>query len=181
MRRQWATWANLLTTLRLCCIPAVYLAISASDWLIAACLFALAAISDYFDGKLARYFKQANPLGGLFDHTTDALFVTVCCAALAQLNLSNPWLPLLIPAAFVQYMLDSRALAGQPLRTSLLGRYNGIAYFVLAGVAIGAGLLSWSWLLAAVPALSWVLCATTVLSMFDRLMLLLRLRRRSGT
>ena len=40
-------------------------------------------------------------------------------------------LPGLVAAAFVQYTLDSRALAGQRLRASALGRWNGIAYFVL--------------------------------------------------
>ncbi len=171
---RWATWANLLTAFRLASIPATFFAIAFGDWLIAATLFTLAAVSDFYDGQLARRFNQATSFGGLFDHATDALYVTSCCTALATLGLVNPWLCALIPTAFAQYMLDSRALTGRPLRTSLIGRYNGVAYFVLAGTAIGASLLGWQWLLGIVAVAAWLLVATTVVSMLDRLLTLLR-------
>ena len=45
-------------------------------------------------------------------------------------------LPLLVAAAFLQYVLDSRALAGSTLQASMLGRGNGICYFILTGLAI---------------------------------------------
>ncbi len=171
---RWATWANFLTAFRLASIPPTFFAIAFGDWLIAATLFTLAAVSDYYDGQLARRFGQATPQGGLFDHATDALYVTSACTALATLDLVNPWLCGLIPAAFIQYMLDSRSLAGRPLRTSLIGRYNGVAYFVVAGTAIGAALLDWQWLLPVVAVAAWILVATTVVSMIDRLVTLLR-------
>lgn len=47
-----------------------------------------------------------------------------------------PWpLPGLVALAFVQYVIDSRADRGARLRASVLGRWNGIAYF--APVAAG--------------------------------------------
>ena len=71
-------------------------------------------------------------MGGFFDHATDALFVTLGSLALANQEIINSWLVWLIPMAFlIQYSVDSRLLSGYALRSSALGRINGIAYFVL--------------------------------------------------
>ena len=160
-------------------------------WFWAIGLFIFAVVSDIWDGKLARKHHQVTPLGGLLDHGTDATMVTCGCWALAELNLIPFLLVILIPAAFVQYMLDSKALAGQPLRTSAIGKTNGVAYFVLVGIAIGAHALAiltqsfaqashslWVWLISPGLALiAWALVVSTVISMVDRALALLRTSR----
>ena len=173
----WRTRANLLTLIRLIAILPLGYAIVEQAWVLAASLFVVAVVSDIFDGKVARRYGETSAFGGLFDHSTDAAFVTVGLWALAQQDLVPIWLVFLVPAAFVQYMLDSKALAGLALRTSLIGRSNGVAYFVLVGTAIGAMGLNWSWLLDPVRWLAWILIATTVISMGDRLATLISTQR----
>lgn len=171
----WLTWANGLTALRLVGIlPGVW-AVCTAHWALAAGVFVVAVLTDLADGPVARRFNHATPGGGLFDHTTDALFVAALLAALAATGYVNVFLPGLVALAFLQYVLDSRALAGAVLRTSLIGRYNGIAYYVLAGIPIirNATGLGWppdSW----VAAIAWLLVLTTLLSMADRALALLR-------
>ena len=188
---RWLTRANGLTLCRALLIWPLLWAIYNHHWPLAALLFTLAVITDIYDGKLARKYNQSSPLGGLLDHGTDALFVTLACGALAQLNLFNHYLAIFIAVAFLQYMLDSKALAGQALRTSQVGRVNGVAYFALVGTTIGlqvvwellssiAGpgyLLSWVTVLIdqGLAIAAWVLCATTTASILDRLVTLLRL------
>jgi len=76
--------------------------------------------------------------------------------------------------SFTQYALDSKVLAGRALRASALGRYNGIGYFVVLGIAvIGAVVfpvlgLRGALLAQLVSVCSWVLVVTTLLSMLDR-------------
>ncbi len=168
MASQWLTWANLLSLSRTALIVPFTWLLLQEYWLAAAVCFALAVVSDIYDGKLARKYNQVSQLGGLLDHGTDALFVTCGCAALAVLGLINPILPILIPLAFLQYMLDSRALAGHALRTSLVGKVNGVCYFVVVGVVVGAELLGWRWLLLPAAVFAWLLVASTCLSMLDR-------------
>ncbi len=173
-RHHWLTWANLLTASRAALIaPFAWLVLSA-QWPAAAAVFAVAALSDFYDGRLARRLNQTSPLGGLLDHGTDALFVTTGCWSFATLGVINPYLHWLIPLAFTQYMLDSRALRGQSLRTSAIGRSNGVAYFVVVGVGLGAHLLTWRWLLAPLQLLAWLLVFSTLVSMADRAITLLR-------
>lgn len=176
----WITWANLLTLLRIVSIVPCAWAILNQHWGMASLLFTLAVVTDLVDGPLARRFGQDSALGGLLDHATDAAFVTISLGALAFVGYGNLLLPGLIVAAFVQYALDSKALAGHRLKTSWLGKNNGIAYFVLVGVPVVRNGLGLSW-----PAdlwiqlFGWLLLATTVISMLDRLVALLRERRSS--
>ncbi len=174
----WRTWANLLTALRLATIGPCAWAISTGAWGLAGALFALAVLTDLLDGPVARHLNHASSLGGLLDHATDALFVSACLAALAAVGQMNVLLPALVLLAFLQYMLDSSALAGASLRTSRLGRYNGIAYFVLVGIPVVSNALALGWPpVEWVRLLGWALTLSTLASMGDRLLALRRVGR----
>ena len=178
-------WANALTGLRaLLIVPSVW-SIQAGEFASAAVVFCLAVATDLADGPVARARGEVSPLGGLFDHSVDAAYVATALGAFALADWGSPdWpqiplaLPVLIVLSFAQYALDSRVMAGRPLRASALGRYNGIGYFVLLGVvviglAIGlpTGLLN-----PLVSIAAWLLLATTLGSMLDRLLALRRAR-----
>jgi phosphatidylglycerophosphate synthase len=166
----WLTWANALTAVRaLLIVPTAWCAADAR-WTWAALLFSLAVLSDLLDGPLARRFHQTSALGGLIDHATDATFVSLLLASLSAAGFV-PWpLPLLVVAAFLQYVLDSEAHSGRALRASWLGRVNGIGYFVLAGAIVYRNALALSWPDAtSVDALAWLLVASSLASMLDRL------------
>jgi len=175
---RWVTRANALTLARAAAAPALAFAIASGLETAAALLFAFAAASDFADGRLARRLGEASPLGGLLDHASDALCVTAALGALAhigELPLALPWL---VAAAFLQYVFDSRAAGSRGLRASSLGRWNGIAYFVLVGIPVVRDALGLGWPAAAtVRALGWVLVASTLVSMADRARALWRARR----
>jgi phosphatidylglycerophosphate synthase len=172
------TWANAVSAVRLLLlVPSAY-AISNDDWALAAAFFVVAVVTDVFDGVIARRRGEVSAFGGLLDHGSDALFVTVTLATLATKGMVPLPLPLLAITAFLQYVWDSDALAGAPLRASRVGRWNGIGYYALVGTAvIDAGLdLHWVPVLVLRGA-GWLLVATTLLSMADRGYGLWRLRR----
>jgi len=167
--RRWATRANALTALRLAAVPPLVVAILAGSAAAACALFALAVATDLLDGRVARRFGEATPLGGLLDHCADATFVAAGLGALAFRGDVPAPLPLLVAAAFLQYVLDSRALAGRRLRASGLGRANGVAYFVLLGIPLVRDALGLPAPDAAlVRGLGWALVATTLASMAER-------------
>ena len=164
----WATRANAITLLRLLAAPALVAAILSGQTGSAAALFVLAVASDLADGRVARRYREATPLGGRIDHAADALFVTCGCAALASRGELPMGLPVAIAFAFTQYVVDSRP--GPGLRGSWLGRWNGIAYFVVLGIPIVRDALALGWPPAPwVRGLGWLLVASTVLSVLDRL------------
>lgn len=70
---------NLLTLSRIVVIPVIFLSvyINAVWWsLLAAVLFIIASITDYFDGYLARARGQVSAFGRLLDPIADKLLVT---------------------------------------------------------------------------------------------------------
>ncbi len=164
--------ANALTAVRLLLVPlfAFYMAqrdvVSASFALI---LWALALITDLLDGPIARRRGTVTAWSGTFDHASDFLFVTSGLFAGATRG-AFPWiLPALITAAFLQYVIDSYWIHRHTkLRGSKLGRYNGILYFVppVLDILIRRG---WQWLTPLLTILCWVLVATTLVSMGQRL------------
>ena len=101
---RWRTRANALSLLRLAVAPALAAAIVAGRAELATALFALAVATDFADGAVARRYGEASPLGGLLDHAIDATFCVLGLAAHAAAGVV-PWsLPLLVAAAFAQYV-----------------------------------------------------------------------------
>jgi cardiolipin synthase len=76
---------NILTYARIVAVPlVVFCVVGGQDawrW-IALALFVLASITDYFDGYLARIWKQQSSLGRMLDPIADKLLVSACILAL---------------------------------------------------------------------------------------------------
>lgn len=162
--------ANALTLLRLLAAPGLVLAVLRGEVRAAALLFALAVATDLADGWVARRRGEASSLGGLIDHAVDATFVSAGSAALAWLGVLPVALPPLIALAFVQYALDSNIVRSGSLRASALGRWNGIAYYVIVGVPIVRDALGLGWPgRGAVYLAGWLLVIATLVSIGDRL------------
>lgn len=176
-RPAWLTLSNGLTSMRLLAAPVFFCWVVEGAWIAACVIFWLAVASDLVDGRLARARGETSVFGGVLDHGSDALFVTLGQAALVAGGQAPALLPVLIALAFVQYVLDSRSLAGRALRTSFLGRWNGILYFVPPGVVVTREALG----LDAPPdalvlSAAWLLVGTTAISMAERLLVLLTRR-----
>ena len=163
------TWSNALTMARLVAAPFFSCSLLQEAPLASASIFWAAVATDVADGRVARARGEASNFGGLLDHATDASFVVLGLSALAVQGVVPIALPLLVAVAFVQYMLDSKSLAGRALRASWLGRWNGIFYFLPLGLVTTRDLLGLSWPAAGVVyGLGAALVATTLVSMIDR-------------
>lgn len=172
----WWTLANAVSLFRLALTPVSVYAVFAARWWLATLVFAAAVASDLLDGPLARRRGTVSALGGVLDHTADAVFVAASLWAIAyveaqsKIDLVPGVLPWLVALAFAQYLLDSKALTGKPLRASWLGRVNGIAYFVIAGAVMTREATQWYWLPGEI--VYWfglMVTVSTLASMADRL------------
>jgi len=178
---RWLSIADALTLLRLLAAPAFVLAVREASPVLASGVFAVAAATDFADGRVARARGQTSARGGFLDHAVDAVFVSAGAAALASVGVL-PWLLApLIAVAFLQYALDSRLMRSRGLRASSLGRWNGIAYYVIVAIPVVRDALGLGWPGAGlVRALGWALVVSTLLSISLRLRLLARARGSSG-
>jgi len=167
------TLANSLSLSRLIIAPVIAWIIISDWWLTASFFLLLAILSDLLDGPIARKKGQETAFGGLLDHSCDALLVAVLLFVLNKTHGIPILLPILVVGSFLQYVLDSKALSGHKLRTSLLGRSNGIAYYVLASICIFSGAVGIFQLDKVLIICAWILIASTLASMSERLWTLL--------
>jgi cardiolipin synthase len=120
---------NVLTLSRIAAIPLLValVAINRPATDLAACIvFSAAAITDYFDGKLARSRRQQSDLGRMLDPIADKLLVGAALMALVGENRLSP--PALYPAIVI--MLREILVSG--LREYLAGIRVGLPVTRLA-------------------------------------------------
>jgi CDP-diacylglycerol--glycerol-3-phosphate 3-phosphatidyltransferase/cardiolipin synthase len=92
---------NILTLLRILLIPVfVLLFYLPVEWARLSCalVFSIAAVTDWFDGYLARRWGQVSPFGAFLDPVADKLMVAVSLLLLVQ---AEPTPALAIPAAVI--------------------------------------------------------------------------------
>lgn len=92
---------NTLTVLRIALIPVLVLVFYLPyPWARAVCagIFALAAVTDWLDGMLARWLRQMSAFGAFLDPVADKLMVAVALVLLVQAD-PQPWIT--IPAAII--------------------------------------------------------------------------------
>lgn len=101
------TWTipNILTILRLLAAPGVpvmflYFHRPWADWA-ALALFLLAAITDWFDGYLARAWNQQSRFGAAMDPIADKAMVVIALVVITGYSGMNPWL--ILPATLILF------------------------------------------------------------------------------
>ena len=92
---------NILTVLRILMIPVIVVALlneTKEGDVIAAGLFALAALTDGLDGYIARRQRQETTFGKLMDPLADKLLVTAALISLVSLDRLAAWVAMVIIA-----------------------------------------------------------------------------------
>ena len=99
------TVPNILTALRLLAAPGValmflYFSRPLADWL-ALTLFLGAALTDFFDGHLARAWSQETKLGAMLDPIADKAMVVIALMVIVGYSSYSPWL--ILPATVILF------------------------------------------------------------------------------
>jgi CDP-diacylglycerol--glycerol-3-phosphate 3-phosphatidyltransferase len=146
------TWnlPNILTFIRLLAAPGVavmflYFHRPWADWL-ALSLFVMAAITDWFDGYLARAWKQESKFGAMLDPIADKAMVVIALVIIAGYSGMNPWLILPVTAilfreVFVSGLREFLGAKAGLLKVTKLAKWKTTAQMVaIAVLFLGTGL-----------------------------------------
>ena len=128
--------ANSITGFRILAIPlCVLLFYLPIEWgrKAAALIFAAAAISDFFDGWIARRFNQMTPFGAFLDPVADKLIVAVALVLLVQAEAS-------IPMALIAAIIIGREITVSALREWMASQ-SASATVAVEGMEIGFGVM----------------------------------------
>lgn len=144
------TLPNTLTILRLLAAPGVavmflYFNRPWADWL-ALTLFIGAAITDWFDGYLARLWKQESRFGAMLDPIADKAMVVIAIMVITGYSGMNPWLILpatviLFREVFVSGLREYLGAKAGELKVTKLAKWKTTAQMVsIAILFLGTGL-----------------------------------------
>jgi len=123
--RIW-TWPNALSILRLFGVPLflwLLLGPHADGWAFA--VLAVSGLTDWLDGKLARWLDQGSRLGALLDPAADRLYIIAALVALAIRGIVPVWLVLLLAGRELVLgllLLVLRHYGYPPLQVHYLGK-----------------------------------------------------------
>ncbi len=139
---------NILTVIRLFAAPGVaimflYFARPWADWY-AMTLFILAAITDFFDGYLARKWGQESRFGAMLDPIADKAMVVIALLVITGVSGMNPWI--LLPATmilfrevFVSGLREFMGDQAKQLKVTVLAKWKTTAQMVAIAVLFAQG------------------------------------------
>src|SRR5712671_1585168 len=136
--------------------------------IVGAMIFALASLTDWADGYLARRRKQITPLGQVIDPLADKFLTSAALISLVQLDLVQSWMvAVIIGREFAVTMLRSYAYArGVAMPASPLGKIKMVAQVVAILALILAHGQRWPFWWIGQGAL-WVVVITALVSGAD--------------
>jgi cardiolipin synthase len=145
----WITPPNLLTGARVLAVPAMvaafYLPGAFGKWVTCA-IFTAAAVTDYFDGYLARSWSMQSPFGRMLDPIADKLLVGAAILMLVHFDRA-PTLPALIILCreiLVSGLREFLAEAQVGLPVSRLAKWKtGVQMVAIAFLIVGTAAPEW--------------------------------------
>lgn len=144
------TLPNILTVLRLAAAPLVplmflFLSRPFADFA-ALVLFLVAAVTDWFDGYLARLWRQESRFGAAMDPIADKAMVIIAVVVITGYSGMNPWLILpstviLFREVFVSGLREYIGADAGKLKVTKLAKWKTTAQMVaIATLFLGTGL-----------------------------------------
>ena len=139
-----ARFLTAITYLRIVLTPVVMALVLVGDrvsWATptAAVLFAFAAITDFFDGRLARRWKQTTMLWTFLDTTADKLLVSGVLIALVAVDRASIWVAFIVIGRELLILGLRGAVSaadGTVVRPSIWGKLKANVQFVAIFLAI---------------------------------------------
>ena len=138
---------NALTLSRIFIVPllvVVLLTPVSENWLgvpqyiLGVAIFVAAALTDYFDGKIARRRKQVSKLGKLLDPIADKLLISAALISLVENHLAPAWAVVIIVGRefAVTGLRSIAATEGVIISASRMGKFKMVAQVVTVGLLI---------------------------------------------
>ncbi len=107
-------------------------------YILGVAIFVAAALTDYFDGKIARQRQQVSNLGKLLDPIADKLLISAALISLVENHLAPAWAVVIIVGRefAVTGLRSIAATEGVVISASRMGKFKMVAQVVTVGLLI---------------------------------------------
>ncbi len=164
---------NLLALFRIALAPLMFWLLVDRDnpifadidvsWLdfIAAFVFVIASVTDFFDGFIARSWDQITKLGAILDPLADKMLLLAAFLGLVFIDRASPWAIFIILTRefFITGLRVSAASEGKSVSSTLAGKTKTVVQMI----AVGFLLMNWPY----ASQILWIAVALTIYSGFE--------------
>ncbi|HYM59649.1 MAG TPA: CDP-diacylglycerol--glycerol-3-phosphate 3-phosphatidyltransferase [Thermoanaerobaculia bacterium] len=132
---------NALTLLRIFLVP-LLVVVLLTKWsgreYAGLCIFLVAAITDFFDGYLARRYNQMTRLGAMLDPIADKLLMSAAFISLVELGLAPAWMVVIVIGRefAVSGLRSIAAQQGVTIAASPLGKGKTVSQVIAISLLI---------------------------------------------
>lgn len=168
------SWPNIISYLRIVLIPLfIYLLTikTAAAWMWALIVFAVASLTDFIDGWLARKLKQESEFGKFIDPLADKFLVISALIAIIAIDpyfeLFDSWMVVIIVSrdVLITVMRWLAIKRGKPLRTSRFGKFKTAFQMMSIVIIIMIYMVKKLGILETHPSVPyWIMLAVTVMT-----------------
>jgi cardiolipin synthase len=150
---------NILTLIRILLTPLFVIFLLNDLFPFALLVFSIAAITDGFDGILARYFRQTTTLGAYLDPIADKLLLASAFVGLAVLKILPAWLAVIVLTRDILIITGIAVFAMSDINIdmspSLISKCTTVFQMLTAFLILLNPKISWA------DTLKWILIWTT--------------------
>ncbi len=133
------------------------------SWLdfMAAFVFVIASVTDFFDGFIARSWNQITKLGAILDPLADKMLLLAAFLGLIFIDRASPWAIFIILTRefFITGLRVSAASEGKSISSTLAGKTKTVVQMI----AVGFLLMNWPY----ASLILWIAVALTIYSGFE--------------
>ena len=124
----------------------------------AALIFVIASVTDFFDGFIARSWNQITKLGAILDPLADKMLMLAAFLGLVFLDRASPWAVLIILTRefFITGLRVQAASEGKSVSSTLAGKTKTVVQMI----AVGFLLMNWPY----ATLLLWIAVLITIYS-----------------
>ncbi|MFH1662001.1 MAG: CDP-alcohol phosphatidyltransferase family protein [Candidatus Falkowbacteria bacterium] len=143
------TMPNTFTTTRLLLIPFICYFICGGQRILALVLFILGAITDFFDGEVARRFNQVTRIGENYDQFADKIFVISILTCLAYCAGLWLWVATVIIFREILVLIGRTLVINTPQEKAITVEMHGkikatFQYIIISYTILGLPYFNWT-------------------------------------
>jgi len=130
------------------------------SWLdyIAALIFVIASVTDFFDGFIARSWNQITELGAVLDPLADKMLMLAAFLGLVFIDRASPWAIFIILTR--EFFITGLRVSAASLGKSMQSTFAGKTKTVVQMIAVGFLLMNWPY----ADLILWIAVALTLYS-----------------
>ncbi|AGY75611.1 CDP-alcohol phosphatidyltransferase family protein [Clostridium autoethanogenum] len=149
-------------------------------------IFFAICVTDFIDGRIARYFKSVSSFGSFLDVLADFLFILCATGILIKYKLIAWWFLIVIIAKIIDFFVTSKIMnkykseKNKTFVFDFMGRAAAISFYIMPFIVLSMNEYLKGRCIFPVLFLTYISTIIALISLFQRIILCIQIKRRQA-